>query len=650
MPTTHANDVLHHLRRAALLCGGTELSDGQLLEGFLTRRDEAAFEMLVRRHGPMVLGVCKRVIGNHQDAEDAFQATFLVLARKASSVVPREAVGNWLYGVAYRTARRAKAVASRRWAREKQVRTMPQRTAVPVDALQELEPILDEELSRLPDHYRLPVVLCDLEGRSRKEVAQRLKLPEGTLSSRLATARKMLARRLTRRGVTLSGGVLAMVLAEKTVLASVPLPLVSSTVTAAVKIAAGQAAAAVASAPVVALTEGALRTMLLNKLKVVSVILAAAAILAGITAMSQHAVHAGGQGRADAQARPSVPATAAQGGAPRATKAEPTIVKTDGAVDALAWSPSGKLLATQVRAWEGEGQKTEFTGHAVQLRDAQTGKVLKTLFESDRQAVSSIVLTPDGKSVAAAVHRIDGKRQADIVQLWDVVTGKETLALQGAKAGLQTIACSSDGKLLAGAGRLVGPDGLAHVGEVCLWDLASGKLLWQAEGHANELYGLAFSPDGKFVATGSKDKTIKLWDTEKGTCKRTLEGHGEHGVYSVAFSPDGKLLASGGLDGTVRLWNPETGELKQTLTDGYFKGLMVLVAFSPDGKTLASAGDTAVEPRKGDVKLWDSQSGKLQQTSAGQVEGVYSLAFSPDGATLAVGCWSKKLVLLPVVK
>jgi DNA-directed RNA polymerase specialized sigma24 family protein len=120
--------------------------------------------VLVRRHGPLVFGVCKRVIGHTQDAEDAFQATFLVLARKASTVVPREAVGSWLYGVAYRTARRARAVAARHWTREKQVETMHETNAKPPQSVAEWEPILDDELGRLADKYRLPLVLCDLEG------------------------------------------------------------------------------------------------------------------------------------------------------------------------------------------------------------------------------------------------------------------------------------------------------------------------------------------------------------------------------------------------------------------------------------------------------------------------------------------------------
>jgi WD40 repeat protein len=209
--------------------------------------------------------------------------------------------------------------------------------------------------------------------------------------------------------------------------------------------------------------------------------------------------------------------------------------------------------------------------------------------------------------------------------------------------------------LLAGAGP-AGQDekGNTNAGAVCLWDLASDKLLWRAVEHNSEIYRLSFSPDGKILASGSRDKTIRLWDAQKGTSIRTLEGHGEHGVYSVAFSPkDAKLLASGGLDGTVRLWNAGTGEMKEILTT-YVPGLMALVAFAPDGKTLASAGDTALGKdrekkikRQGDVKLWDVETGKLIRTPTKEVEAIYALAFSPNGSTLAVGCWTKKLVILP---
>jgi RNA polymerase sigma factor (sigma-70 family) len=258
------NSVLRHLNRAAL--GG--LTDGQLLEQFLGRRDEAAFEALVRRHGPMVLGVCRRVLRHEQEAEDAFQASFLVLARKAATLRARELLGNWLYGVAYRTAMKARTMNARRRAREGRAGVKPTAETPTEDGWEELLPVLDEELNGLPDRYRVPVVLCDLEGKSRKEVARLLGLREGTLSWRLAHARKLLAGRLARYGLAVSGGALAAALSGKTASACVTAALATSTARVAVLVAAGEALTAGAvPARVEALAEGVVKSMLLTKLR-----------------------------------------------------------------------------------------------------------------------------------------------------------------------------------------------------------------------------------------------------------------------------------------------------------------------------------------------------------------------------------------------
>jgi RNA polymerase sigma factor (sigma-70 family) len=265
------NSLVRTVRRAALLRDPTFLSDARLLESFLASRDEAAFELLVKRHGPMVLGVCVRVIGNLHDAEDAFQAVFLVLARKAASIVPRELVGNWLYGVAYRTALQARERLGRHRARERQVNEMPQPTVAADVDLEELHQALDRELNHLPEKFRVPIVLCDLEGRSRKDVAVQLKIPEGTLSSRLAKGRELLASRLARHGLVLSGAALATMLAHQSASAMQPV-LVATTIKAAVLAAAGQSAAGLASAEAVALSHGVMKTMFLSKLKVISIL------------------------------------------------------------------------------------------------------------------------------------------------------------------------------------------------------------------------------------------------------------------------------------------------------------------------------------------------------------------------------------------
>jgi RNA polymerase sigma factor (sigma-70 family) len=275
MATSPMSAVIRHLCTAAL-------TDGQLLENFISRRDGAALATLVQRHGPMVWGVCRRVLRNYHDAEDAFQVTFLVLVRRAASVVPREMVANWLYGVAHQTALKARATAARRKGRERQVTEMPELAASEPEPWRDLRPLLDEELSRLPDRYRAVIVLCDLEAKTRKEAARQLGVPEGTIAGRLARARAMLAKRLARRGLALSGGLLAVVLAQNAASAGVPAAVASSTITAASLVAAGQAAAAgVISARVAALTEGVLKAMLPNKLRSVLVMLALVAVLAG---------------------------------------------------------------------------------------------------------------------------------------------------------------------------------------------------------------------------------------------------------------------------------------------------------------------------------------------------------------------------------
>ena len=288
MAHSQMNRVLQTLRRAALRDESNSLSDRELLELFLLSRDESAFEALVRRHGPMVLGVCRRVLVNQHDAEDAFQATFLVLVRKASSIVKRDTVGNWLYGVAYRTAQKARLTTARRRVKEMQ---MAKPEALEEDDIwRELRPLLDQELNGLPAKYREPVVLCDLEGNSRKDAAQRLGCPEGTLSGRLSRARMLLAKRLARRGLILSGGVLAMALSRSAATACLPAPLVSSTVQTATLLAAGYAVAGAASAPVAALTEGVLKAMFVTKLKVVTAIALSLGLLgAGFSLYLTHA-------------------------------------------------------------------------------------------------------------------------------------------------------------------------------------------------------------------------------------------------------------------------------------------------------------------------------------------------------------------------
>jgi RNA polymerase sigma factor (sigma-70 family) len=273
MASASLNTVLHYLRRLGPPAEGDALGDTQLLVRYTRHGDEAAFAALVRRHGPLVWGVCARVLGRGPDAEDAFQATFLVLVRKAAALRGPDALGPWLYGVASRVALKARAAAARRQGREKALAEDAPAAEAPGDAVwRELRPVLDEEVGRLPEKYRAAVVLCYLEGLSDAEAARRLACPRGTVHSRLARARQRLQRRLSRRGVGLPAGLLAAALAAHTAPAAAPAPLVEPAVQSSLSFGRTGASAAL-TASVVALAQGVLRSMLLSQVKVALAVL-----------------------------------------------------------------------------------------------------------------------------------------------------------------------------------------------------------------------------------------------------------------------------------------------------------------------------------------------------------------------------------------
>jgi RNA polymerase sigma factor (sigma-70 family) len=241
-------------------------------------RDEAAFEVLIWRHGPMVWNVCQRLLHHQHDIEDAFQATFLAFVREAGSIRERTSLGGWLYRVAYRVALKAKSRAARHARHETHgVELLPAKPAQPETFWRDLRPVLDEEVNRLPLKYRLPLVLCYLEGKTTDEAAQELGCPRGTVATRLAWARERLRRRLTRRGLAISTGVMATSLSQNAASATLPAALVNATVQSGLLFMAGNTAAGTISAPVVALAEGVLKAMTISKLKVAAAMLPGAA-------------------------------------------------------------------------------------------------------------------------------------------------------------------------------------------------------------------------------------------------------------------------------------------------------------------------------------------------------------------------------------
>jgi RNA polymerase sigma factor (sigma-70 family) len=275
MPDGEMHAVVEFIHGLVVAPDLASQTDNALLKRFLADRDENAFEALVRRHGPMVLALCRRILHDPQDAEDAFQAAFLVLVRKAASIARPELLGNWLYGVASRTARAARAAAEKR--RVKEAEALPREQPAQESPWQELQPVLDRELNRLPARYRIPLVLCHLEEKSRQEAARTLGVPEGTLSSRLARGRALLARRLTRRCPSVAGEVLLAGLGKPAIAAS----LAQATTRAGMAVLEGQPIhTGLVSAQVALLSQGMLRSMFMTKVKVTAAVLCLATLLA----------------------------------------------------------------------------------------------------------------------------------------------------------------------------------------------------------------------------------------------------------------------------------------------------------------------------------------------------------------------------------
>jgi RNA polymerase sigma factor (sigma-70 family) len=268
VPNRKPNPVLRYIRTVAATDAAAGLTDRELLDRFAARRDEAAFSALVRRHGPMVFRVCRQVLHNGHDAEDAFQSTFLVLGRQAGGLRPRESVGGWLHSVAYRTAQKARVAAARRVRHEGQAVSRPVADPLTQITVREAHDLLDRELARLPDRFRAPLVLCYLEGLTRDEAARRLDWPAATVKSRLEQARDRLRIRLGARGLSLGAVLTASLIADETAQAAVPTALLGATVAAATSV-----GAAGVSVDVALLTEGMVNAMSHRSIRILATLI-----------------------------------------------------------------------------------------------------------------------------------------------------------------------------------------------------------------------------------------------------------------------------------------------------------------------------------------------------------------------------------------
>jgi RNA polymerase sigma factor (sigma-70 family) len=594
-------DLTYAIRRLGV--DADEMSgDRELLARYTRGRDQEAFAALVRRYGALVLGVARRQAADRHRAEDVFQATFLALARSAAKLGRRPVLANWLYTVALRQARKAQARDARRAALEVVAPPRPANGDDPLDQItgRELLQVIDDELARLPDRLRLPVLLCCVQGHTREEVARLLGWSDGTVKGRLERGRRKLAARLAARGLAPSALLLAPFAAV-----CVPKELLARCV--------AQAAEPWAHALPAAVAELARAA---TPLRLPGVVLAGCIMAAGLVTWAAAA--------SGPKAEKPAPATSPE------TKAPAFVpdAKPD-ADDALPFGVAKRFGSTRFRhptsietfAVSPDGTTAVATSGTrsfggVRAYDLATGRVSITL---DAPDVEQIAYSPDGKTLATRRFATKGNCA---VYLHDAATGKEVrrIPFPTVDAGY-VFTYAPDGKrlLIADPGRKA-----LHV-----LDLANEKVARTFQ-HTNIIFAGAFSPEGKHVAGAGYDEENKvyfarLWDVETADEVRKFT-FGKQGMRSLAFSHDGTTLALGGDYGkppVVRLYDVATGRQTDTIPFADASSVCSL-AFSPDGKTLAASGGAF-------TRLFDVGTTRERVKIARKVNW---LTFSRDGKTL----------------
>jgi len=628
MADTPLAPVVRHIHKLVGLPQAGNRTDAHLLEQFVHQRDEGAFAALVRRHGPLVWRVCRRVLRHVQQAEEAYQATFLVLARQAGQVRKPASLASWLYGVAYRIARKTRADILRRQSHERESIVVPVVDPVSEVAWRELECIVVEEVHALAEKYRAPILLCYWEGLTNEETAHQLGWPAGTVKTRLLKARRLLHERLTRRGVSLSAGAFTTLLAVNAE-ATVP-PIVAA-------LGGKMGLSTGASASVSALAEGAVHGMTLAKVKLGLVLLLVTSVLAGGAALAAHQMMAARQAetRQTETKKPDQPTPPKEKEQARTDRygdpLPPEAIARLGSlrlyhgfhVHRVTLSPDGKWVVS-----------TAMDGN--RLWDAVTGRE-RPLRQELREA--AIFATRD-KLVAVAKQNLD-------LQLWDVVSDKKIGGLlPAAKVGelplyLHFGVGSGNGQCPLG----LSPDGRTLV--ICNMDKrpvirfcdvvrsqVEDPIPLKLDDRVQTQ--MAFSADSKTLVlqrVGKGHAKIHIWDMDRRT--ETIVSPSNTQDYSgqIALSPDGKILATVPFTYKgVRLWDTRTlKELPPLLKQP--EAYMVAIAFSPDGKQLAVShfhfGSL--------VRLYDLASRKEVRQFRGKGSQVFHLAYSADGKYLTAG-------------
>lgn len=599
-------------------------TDRDLLQAFTQRSDNDAFAELLRRHGPMVLNLALHLLHHRQDAEDVFQATFLTLARKAHSLRGESSVAAWLHRVAWRLAMRSRARRTAGVSRPVEdyqpahAGRSPQRSPADEISLRESQELLHEELAALPEHLRLPLILCYLQGRTRDEAARRLGWSLGTLKRRLEQGRKLLHARLSRRGVALPAVLSALLLAS----AEVPASLSASTLRLAASTLAGSASLPASVALLLAEASSSVKVKAIWGLVLVLGACAGAGawVYSGQVSKAPEARPANNQPSADKGEEGPGPARDRFGDPlpPGALARMGTVRFRHGdSISSLALSPDDRILVTAGR------------DHTVRLWDVATGREVRRFSGHEDQGYNdspSAAFSPDGKIVAV------GLGSSEPICLWDAATGKKLRELESPHWSWGHLAFSADGKTLAAASE-------RH--RIAVWNAATGRLLHQLDGGEKELdltVPIAFSPDGRLLASGGLGESFHLWDVKTGKEQRLFtvqpprpkgknEASPRYGlVRAVAFSPDGQLLASAANSSPLRLWEAATGKEVRSFP-GYRFGSDVL-AFSPDGKTLACGEYSGI------VRLWGTATGKEIRRIDTHKAFVSGLTYFHDGKSL----------------
>jgi RNA polymerase sigma factor (sigma-70 family) len=643
--TLSLQPIVRHVRRLAVPRENAILSDAVLLQRFVTDRDQDAFAALADRHGPMVLHLCQRVLGDLHAAEDVCQASFLVLARQASSIRTSATLTGWLHAVALRMALRARSAARRRTAgRAGQLAEIADSGADPLATLsaRELLVVVETEVARLPKLYRLPVLLCCIEGLSQEAAACQLGWTSGSLKGRLERGRKCLQARLARRGIV-PGATLAALETARTSTVTASPALLSTTVRAALAFAGNQVHDVPISAEAVRLAGEALVSAGTGKVRLAVAIL----LVLGMTALGagavlhsppreipQQVVVADDPRDAKAGAKAHVDHEGVELPAEAVARIGSTRMRHSGRISAVAYSPDEKSVASldehgYLCFWDPATGKLQRRFRP--SKDAYAGQFAfkpdgKSLVLFDNFTCRSIDV-PTGKEIRSFTQDVEGFalyptfdpsgsllaiHSSNILRVVDVASGKERFRTPVEGTLIGSAAVAPDLKTVAVA--------IANKETVLLFDASSGKLLHKLQGPPNSRAGvLVFAPDGKTLFSGGDSPVF--WDLTLNKVAGQVNGH--YGRSCAAFSPDGKRLAFGGSQHAVLVEVPSGKEIRRLPA-----GNALSLAFSKDGRTLL------VGAWGGDVSQWNVETGRLLEASASPFPQVNGVRFLDDRRVL----------------